>query len=103
MLLIEALTEGGVRAGLPHEAALELATQTVYGSAKLLIETAEDPARLRAMVTSPNGTTLAGLEALERAGFREALVGAVASAARRAGELGDEALARLSSRARGTK
>ncbi len=95
MLVIEALTEGGVKAGLDHATASLLATDVVYGSAKLLVETGDDPARLRAMVTSPNGTTLAGLRALESGGLVAALVSAVESATKRSRELGSEAEARL--------
>jgi pyrroline-5-carboxylate reductase len=95
MRIIEALTEGGVKAGLDREIALLLATEVVYGSAKLLVETGEDPARLREMVTSPNGTTVAGLRALESGGLVAALVDAVESATKRSRELGREAEERL--------
>jgi len=95
MLVIEALTEGGGKAGLDRDTATLLATDVVYGSAKLLVETGEDPARLREMVTSPNGTTLAGLRALQAGGLVAALVDAVESATKRSRELGDEAEARL--------
>jgi pyrroline-5-carboxylate reductase len=95
MLVIEALTEGGVKAGLDRATALALATDVVHGSAKLLVETGEDPARLREMVTSPGGTTLAGLRALEARGLVAALVDAVESATKRSHELGLEAEARL--------
>jgi pyrroline-5-carboxylate reductase len=95
MLVIEALAEGGVKAGLDRATALSLATEVVYGSAKLLVETGDDPARLRAMVTSPNGTTLAGLRALESKGLVAALVAAVESATERSRELGREAAERL--------
>ena len=95
MLVIEALTEGGVKAGLDRETALSLATEVVYGSAKLLVETGDDPARLRQMVTSPNGTTVAGLKALETGGLVAALVAAVENATKRSRELGQEAAERL--------
>jgi pyrroline-5-carboxylate reductase len=95
MLVIEALTEGGIKAGLDRVAASSLAIDVVYGSAKLLVETGDDPARLRAMVTSPNGTTVAGLRALETGGLVAALVDAVESATKRSRELGREAEARL--------
>jgi len=88
MLFIEALADGGVQAGLPRDVALLLATQTVYGSAKLLLETGEHPARLKDAVTSPGGTTIAGLRALEDAGVRGAIMGAVEQATERAIELG---------------
>jgi pyrroline-5-carboxylate reductase len=95
MLVIEALADGGVKMGLSREAALGLATQTVYGSAKLLLETKEHPARLKDMVTSPGGTTIAGLHALESGGLRPALIGAVERATLRSQELGALTLARL--------
>jgi pyrroline-5-carboxylate reductase len=95
MLVIEALTEGGVKAGLDRTTALSLATEVVYGSAKLLVETGDDPAHLRQMVTSPNGTTVAGLRALESGGLVAALVAAVENATKRSRELGQEAEERL--------
>jgi pyrroline-5-carboxylate reductase len=95
MLVIEALTEGGVRAGLERETALLLATEVVHGSSKLVVETGTDPAKLREMVTSPNGTTVAGLRALETGGLVAALVDAVESATKRSRELGREAEERL--------
>lgn len=88
LLVIEALADGGVKAGLGREAALLLSTQTVLGAAKLLLETGEHPARLRDMVTSPGGTTIAGLHALESGGLRPALIDAVERATARAHELG---------------
>jgi pyrroline-5-carboxylate reductase len=87
-LVAEALTEGGVRAGLPRPLALALAAQTLAGTGELLDRTGEEPAVIRDRVTSPGGTTLAGLSVLEARGVRDALAAAVVAAAHRAGELG---------------
>jgi pyrroline-5-carboxylate reductase len=86
---INALADGGVKVGLSREVALKLAVQTVYGAAKMVIETREHPIKLRDMVTSPGGTTIAGLYALERDGFGAALMHAVEVATRRSQELGE--------------
>ncbi len=87
-VLIEALADGGVRVGLPRDVALTLAAQTVLGSAKMVLETKQHPAALKDAVASPGGTTIAGLHALERGGFRATLMDAVEAAAKRAAELG---------------
>jgi pyrroline-5-carboxylate reductase len=89
MLVVEALADGGVRSGLPRDVALALATQTVLGSAKLLAAGGEHPAVVRDRVTSPGGTTAAGLKALEAGGVRHAMAEAVERATQRARELGD--------------
>lgn len=86
--VIEALAAGGVAAGLPPAIALELATRTVLGAARLVAESGEDPAELRRKVCSPGGTTLAGLTALDERDLRGTLVEAVARATRRSQELG---------------
>lgn len=85
---IDALIDGGVLAGLPRDTAEKLVLQTVYGAAKLAIETGEPAAVLKGRVTSPGGTTIAGLQVLEEAGFRGALMTAVETAAKRSRELG---------------
>lgn len=86
-LVAEALIEGGVLVGLPWDVSRRLAIQTLLGAARMLDETGESPASLRSAVTSPGGTTAAGLRALEDAGFRGALLDAVAAATTRAAEL----------------
>lgn len=90
-LILEALGDAGVRVGLPREAAYQLAFQTVYGAAKLAIESGIHPAVLKDRVTSPGGTTIAGLQKLEEAGVRAALYAAVEAATARARELRDGA------------
>jgi pyrroline-5-carboxylate reductase len=89
-LMIEALSDGGVRVGLPRDVATALAAQTVMGAAKMVLETQSHPGVLKDMVASPGGTTIAGLHALERGGVRGALMDAVEAATRRAVELGKE-------------
>ena len=86
---LEALIEAGVAVGLPRDAAAQLAEQTVYGAARLARESDRSPAELRQQVSSPGGTTLAGLEQLEALDFAGALRKAVAAATRRARELGE--------------
>ena len=87
-LMIEALIEGGVAAGLKRETASLLAAQTMLGAAQMALVSKHSPADLRAAVTSPAGTTAAGLRVLERAGVRSALIEAVLTAAERSKELG---------------
>ncbi len=87
-LFLEALIDAGVEVGLPREAAERLAKQTLYGAAKLASDPESNPAQLRERVSSPGGTTLAGLAELDRAGLREIVARAVAAATRRSAELG---------------
>ncbi len=85
---IEALADGGVMMGLPRDTALTLATQTLFGAAKMILESQEHPAILREKVTSPGGTTIYGLAEMERFGFKNAMIRAVAKATERSKELG---------------
>jgi len=87
-LLVEALADGGVKAGLPRHLALALATETLSGTGALLEQTGEHPAQIKDRVSSPGGTTIAGLAVLEQRGVRGALIDAVVAAAARAKELG---------------
>ncbi len=89
-MAIDALSDGGVKAGLPRETAARLAAQTVLGAAKMVLETGEHPAVLKDRVASPGGTTIAGIHALENAGFRGAIVDAVVAASDRSRELSDQ-------------
>ncbi len=86
-LILEALSDGGVAAGLPRKMALDLAIETVAGAAEMAASTKEHPAILREMVTSPGGTTIAGLTALEKGGVRAAFISAILAAAARSKEL----------------
>ena len=94
-LIIEALADAGVKVGLSRRASLQLAAQTVLGSAKLLIESGQHPGMLKDGVTSPGGTAIAGLHTLEAGGLRNALMNAVEAATRRSRELGEEFLRKL--------
>jgi pyrroline-5-carboxylate reductase len=87
-LFIEALIEGGVTAGLPYTVARESAIQTIIGAAKMVASTGENPAALKAKVTSPGGTTARGILALEQNNFKYAVMKAVMDAAKRSEELG---------------
>jgi pyrroline-5-carboxylate reductase len=95
MLMIEALADGGVKVGLGRDTALLLAAQTVYGAAKLQLETGEHPGRLKDMVTSPGGTAIAGLHTLEAGGLRRTLIDAVEAAATRSAQLGEQMAQKL--------
>ena len=87
-LMIEALSDGGVRMGLPREIATALAAQTLRGAAEMVIETGQHPGELKDNVTSPGGTTIAGIAALESGGLRATLMAAVQAATERSIELG---------------
>ena len=87
-LFIESLADGGVQMGLARDVALKLALQTVYGAARMALESGKHLGELRDEVTSPGGTTIAGLYALEQKGFRGTVMDAVVSATRRSQELG---------------
>jgi pyrroline-5-carboxylate reductase len=87
-VFIEALADGGVQVGLSREVALKLALQTVYGAARMAIESTKHLGELKDEVTSPGGTTIAGLYALEQKGFRGAVMNAIVNATRRSQELG---------------
>ena len=89
-LIIEALTDAGVHLGMTRAQAFALVTQTVMGSVKLLSQTGDHPALLREKVTSPGGTTAAGLYKLEEGGLRKILIDAVIAATQRSKELGDK-------------
>lgn len=86
-LMIEALADGGVKAGLTRDTARLLAAQTVMGAARMVLLSDEHPAQLKDNVTTPGGTTIAALAVLERAGFRTALIDAIEAAAARSKEL----------------
>ncbi len=87
-VLIDALTDAGVRVGLSRQNSLVMAAQTLLGAAKMVLETGEHPAKLRDMVTSPGGTAIAGIHMLEQRGVRAALIDAVQAATKRSQEMG---------------
>ncbi|MET0385977.1 MAG: pyrroline-5-carboxylate reductase [Polyangiales bacterium] len=102
-LLVESLATAGAQLGLPPEVAAQLAAQTVYGAGKLLHESSDTPSELRRKVTSPGGTTAAGLQALEQHGFPAAVAACLDAACRRGGELGREAADKLAAAQGGGK
>ncbi|HEY6228531.1 MAG TPA: pyrroline-5-carboxylate reductase [Verrucomicrobiae bacterium] len=86
--IIEALSDGGVAAGLPRDVATKLAAQTMLGAAKMVLETGQHPGALKDMVTSPGGTTIEGLHELEKGRLRGTLINAVRAAAEKSKKLG---------------
>lgn len=97
---IEALSDGGVRAGLPRAVATELAAQTVFGSALMVLQSSDHPAELKDRVASPGGTTIAGLHALEQGAFRGVVMNAVDAATTRSQELGQLSASRVTGNGR---
>ncbi|MCI0481885.1 MAG: pyrroline-5-carboxylate reductase, partial [Candidatus Dadabacteria bacterium] len=89
-MFIEALSDGGVKMGLPRDTALKLAAQTVYGTAKMIIEEMSHPAVLKDKVSSPGGTTIEGIHILEAGGFRANVISAVEAATNRSRQLSKE-------------
>ncbi|MGH7885458.1 MAG: pyrroline-5-carboxylate reductase [Thermodesulfobacteriota bacterium] len=89
-IFIEALSDGGVKMGLTRDLSNKLAVQTVYGTSKMILETARHPSEIKDMVSSPGGTTINGVHKLEEKGFRDAVISAVEAAALRSKELSKE-------------
>ena len=87
-MFIESLSDAGVQLGISRKEASLLAAQTVYGAAKMLLETGKHPSELKDIVATPGGTTFAGLKMLEKCSFRSTLMEAVEAATRRSRELG---------------
>ena len=85
---IEALSDGGVASGLPRDIATKLAAQTVLGGAKMVLETGQHPGALKDQVTSPGGTTIEGLHALEKGRMRATVISAVRAATEKSRKLG---------------
>jgi len=88
-LFLEAMIDAGVRVGLDRASARTLAAQTLYGSAKMAKLSGDSPSSLKDKITSPGGTTIAGLAELEDRAFRGAVIRAVEAAVRRSKELGE--------------
>jgi pyrroline-5-carboxylate reductase len=89
-MIIEAMADGGVMAGLPRDVSIKLAAQTMYGAAKTLLETGKHPGELKDMVASPAGTTIEGIRVLEEYSIRAAFIDAVEAGAKRSQELGNK-------------
>lgn len=87
-VIIDALSDAGVNIGLPRQVAIEAAAQTLYGAAKMVLETGKHPAQLRDQVTSPGGTTIAGIQAMERGGLRSALIDGVEACMKKSDAMG---------------
>ena len=87
-IMVEALADAGVRVGLARDVAMKLSAQTVMGAARMVLESDQHPGDLKDHVTSPGGTAIAGIDALEKAGFRSAVIEAVKAATKRSEELG---------------
>lgn len=98
-MILDALADAGVKMGLSRQDARILSSQTALGAAKMLLETQIHPGELKDMVTSPGGTTIAGLHALERGGLRTSLIDAVEAATQRSRELGDMMMEHFSDKA----
>jgi pyrroline-5-carboxylate reductase len=88
-MVIEALSDGGVKMGLPRDVATTLAAQTVMGAAKMVLETGQHPSQLKDAVTSPGGTTIEGISKLEECGLRSAMINAVEAATLKSKKLGE--------------
>ena len=88
-VVIEALADGGIKMGLPRDVAITLAAQTAFGAAKMVLESGTHIGQLRDSVTSPGGTTIEGLHALEKGGIRNALIDAVETATKKSKSLGN--------------
>jgi pyrroline-5-carboxylate reductase (EC 1.5.1.2) len=86
-MILDALVDAGLRVGLPRETAFLLSAQTMLGAAKMALESGEHPARLKNLVTTPAGTTIEGIFALEEGGLRCTLMKAVSAATRRSSEI----------------
>lgn len=87
-VIIDALSDAGVNIGLPRKVAIEAAAQTLYGAAKMVLETGKHPAQLRDQVTSPGGTTIAGIQMMERRGLRSALIDGVEACMKKSDSMG---------------